>query len=129
RWASAGRPGGAGAGPEPPAGRRRRRGGGRGVMVRRIDCAAINRGALFFWAAWLSAVVATNVLDGLRALGAPGAFPFASGNWGWINQVMDPLGVPRPLQAALFAAAVAWEALAAGLFQRAGAAYRGRPLA
>jgi hypothetical protein len=90
----------------------------------------VKRSVLLFWAAWLSVVVATNVLDVLRALGPfPPSFPFASGNWQWINQTMDPLGVPRGLQATLFAGAIAWEVLAAVLFWRAVAAYRGRPLA
>jgi hypothetical protein len=83
-----------------------------------------------FWAAWLSVVVATNVLDVLRPIGAfPPSFPFASGNWHWINQTMDPLGVSHWMQAGLFAGAIAWEALAAGLFWRAVAAYRGKPIA
>jgi hypothetical protein len=94
-----------------------------------ISLAAVKRGLLAFWATWLSVVAATNVLDALRAAGAlPLSFPFASGNWGWINQTMDPLAVPRGLQAALFAGAVAWEALAAGLFWRACRSYRDRPL-
>jgi hypothetical protein len=42
---------------------------------------------------------------------------------------MDPLGVPRGLQAVLFLGAVAWEALAALLFWRACRPFRGRPLA
>jgi hypothetical protein len=99
-------------------------------MFRRIDLTAVNRAVLFFWATWLTLVAATNVLDALRAAGVlPVGFRFASGNWGWINQVMDPLGVPRGVQAALFLGAITWEALAAGLFWRAGAAYRGRPVA
>lgn len=90
----------------------------------------LNRIVLAFWAAWLSVVVATNVLDALAAGGAlPGPVKFASGNWRWINQAMDPLDAPRGVQAALFAGAITWEALAAGLFWRAAAAYRGRPLA
>jgi hypothetical protein len=90
----------------------------------------IKRITLLFWAAWLSVVSATNVLDGLKSLDAlPSTFKFVSGNWQWINQVMDPLDIPRGLQAALFAGAIAWEALAAMLFWRAVATYRGRPLA
>src|SRR5579871_1448673 len=90
----------------------------------------IKRGMLLFWAVWLSVVVATNLLDALKALGVPGPLSrFASGNWGWINQTMDPLGVPRALQAVMFAGAVGWEAAAAVLFWRAVKAYRGRPLA
>jgi len=89
----------------------------------------IKRLLLLFWAAWLSIVVITNVLDGLRALGAiPDSFKFVSGNWRWINEVMDPLGVPRGLQAFQFAGAITWEALAAVLFWRAVATYRGRAL-
>lgn len=89
----------------------------------------IKRGTLLFWAAWLSVVAATNLLDVLRALDVlPPSFRFASGNWAWINQVMDPLGVPSLLQATLFAGAIAWEALGALLFWWAVATYRGRPL-
>jgi hypothetical protein len=99
-------------------------------MLGWIGLAAVKRATLLFWAAWLSVVAATNVLDALKAIGSlPPSFAFASGNWGWINQTMDPLAVPRGLQAALFAGAVAWEALAAGLFWRACWSYRGRPLA
>jgi hypothetical protein len=90
----------------------------------------IKRITLVFWAAWLSVVVATNVLDALVAGGVlPRSIKFASGNWRWINQVMDPLDVPRRAQAVFFAGAIGWEALAAGLFWRAAATYRGRPLA
>ena len=99
-------------------------------MRQRNALSVIKRLLLLFWAAWLSVVVTTNVLDGLQALGViPDTFPFVSGNWRWINQVMDPVGAPRGLQAAAFAGAVAWEALAALLFWRAVATYRGRPLA
>ncbi|SIO33826.1 hypothetical protein SAMN05444166_3901 [Singulisphaera sp. GP187] len=89
----------------------------------------LKRTLLLFWAAWLSAVATTNVLDGLWALGAlPESFKFVSGNWHWINQVMDPLGIPRGLQAPLYVGAIAWEALGALLFWWAVASYRGRPL-
>jgi hypothetical protein len=99
-------------------------------MLERVTLSVIKRGTLLFWAAWLSVVATTNVLDGLRALGAlPESFRFTSGNWTWINQVMDPLGVPRLLQAALFTGAITWEALGALLFWCAVATYRGRPLA
>jgi hypothetical protein len=84
---------------------------------------------LAFWAAWLGVVVATNVLDALKAVGVlRPEFHFASGNWGWMNQTMDPLGVPRALQAVMFAGAVGREAIAAVLFWRAAKRYRGRPL-
>lgn len=91
--------------------------------------AGIGRIVLFFWGAWLSVVVATNVLNGLQALSVISPdFKFVSGNWQWINQAMDPLGIPRGLQGAMFGSAIAWEALGAVLFWRALASYRGRPL-
>ena len=89
----------------------------------------LGRIVLGFWALWLSVVVTTNVLDALLAFGMlPASFKFASGNWGWINQVMDPRGIPRVVQAVMFAGAIAWEALAAGLFWRAALRYRGGKL-
>jgi hypothetical protein len=89
----------------------------------------LNRTVLVFWAAWLSIVATTNVLDGLAALDVvPASFRFVSGNWRWINQVMDPLAVPRGTQAFLFVAAIVWEVVAAALFWWAAATYRGRPL-
>jgi len=89
----------------------------------------LKRGVLFFWAAWFSVVAATNILDALVSLGVlPTSVVFVSGNWSWINKVMDPLGVPRGLQAFLFLGAMTWEALAAALYWRALARYGGRPL-
>jgi hypothetical protein len=89
----------------------------------------LKRGVIFFWAAWLTVVCATNVLNALQALGMlPETFKFVSGNWQWINQTMDPLGVPRVLQAIQFAGVIIWEGLAAILFWRAFFAYRNRPL-
>lgn len=74
-------------------------------------------------------MVATNALDALRALNVlPASVAFVSGNWPWINPVMDPLGVPRIVQAFLFLGAMAWEALAALLHWRALARREGRPL-
>jgi hypothetical protein len=89
----------------------------------------LKRGLLLFWTLWLTVVVTTNVLDALQALGIlPEWFKFVSGNWQWINQTMDPLGVPRAFQAFLFAGVIVWEALAAILFWLAFTSYRNRPL-
>ena len=98
-------------------------------MFNWIDTGTLKRGLLLFWALWLVVVVTTNVLDALQALGIlPESFKFVSGNWQWINQTMDPLGVPRAVQAFLFAGVIAWEALAAILFGWAFTSYRNRPL-
>jgi hypothetical protein len=89
----------------------------------------IKRTTLLFWAAWLTVVALTNVLDALKVLGVLSeSFAFVSGNWAWINQVMDPLGVARGVQAVLFGGAIVWEAVAATLFWWAVVTYRGRPL-
>jgi len=91
---------------------------------------SIGRLLLLFWALWLSVVSTTNILDALRAVETlPQSFRFASGNWGWINQVMNPLEVPRIVQAVMFAGVIAWETLAALLFWWAAFSYRGRSLA
>lgn len=75
-------------------------------------------------------MAATNVLNALQALGVlPLSFRFVSGNWELINSVMDPLAVPRALQALLFAGAIGWETLSAFLFWRALVSYRSQPLA
>jgi hypothetical protein len=102
-----------------------------GAMMRStITFAAVNRLLLLYWAAWLSFVAATNVLNALQALGTlPQSFRFVSDNWQLINSVMNPLAVPRALQAFLFAGAIGWETLSAILFWRALVSYRGRPLA
>jgi len=98
-------------------------------MLDRITLLGIKRISLLFWAAWLSVVVTTNILDGLEVLGVlPQSFKFVSGNWQWINQVMDPLGVPRGLQTVLFVSVIGWEAFAAILYWCAMVMYRGRPL-
>jgi hypothetical protein len=97
--------------------------------MQRNALSVIKRSVLFFWAAWLSVVVTTNVLEGMQALGMlSDSFKFVSGNWRWINQVMDPIGVPRGLQEVMFIGAISWEALAATLFWLALATYRDRPL-
>lgn len=98
-------------------------------MMKHASMSGIGRIVLLFWAAWLTVVATTNVLDALAAIGAlPDSFKFISGNWAWINQVMDPLAVPRVLQAVLFAGAIGWEVLGAVLFWRAVGQYRGGPL-
>lgn len=90
----------------------------------------MKRGLLLFWALWLSVVTVTNILNCLQVLSLlPRSFKFVSGNWSWINRTMDPLDLPRGLQALLFAGAIVWEGLGAALFWRAAVAYRGRTLA
>ena len=98
-------------------------------MLDRVTLFGIKRISLLFWAAWLSVIVTTNVLNGLEVLGVlPQSLKFVSGNWQWINQVMDPLGVPRGLQAVLFVSVIGWEALAARLYWCSVVMYHGRPL-
>jgi hypothetical protein len=94
-----------------------------------INFAWIKRGLLLFWALWYSVVVTTNVLNALQALGILSAsFKFVSGNWEWINQTMNPLGVPIALQAFLFAGVIVWEMLCAILFFVACVRFRSRTL-
>jgi hypothetical protein len=94
-----------------------------------IDLTVLKRGLLCFWAIWLSIVTLTNLLNALQVIGAlPASFQFTSGNYQWINSVMDPLAVPRGLQGFLFAGVIGWELICAVLFWAAVGAYRNRSL-
>lgn len=80
---------------------------------------------LFFWAAYLSLVVATNTCDALKALGIlPDSWTFASGNFAFLRSVTAKHGTPDALNILLFAGVIAWEALAAVLHWRAALRFR-----
>jgi hypothetical protein len=92
-----------------------------------VSAVLLKRGLLLFWAAWLSLVLATNVLDAAKALGLLGrSWAFASGNYAFLCQTTARYGTPAWANAVLFAGVVAWEALAAGLSWRALWAFRGK---
>jgi hypothetical protein len=89
----------------------------------------LKRGLLLFWAAWLSLVVATNVLDGAKAAGLlGGSWAFASGNYAFLGQTTARYGTPGWVNGLLFAGVICWEGLAAVLFGLAWRTYRGRLL-
>jgi len=91
----------------------------------RFDDRTIPRGLLFFWAAWLSIVTLTNVLDGLKTMRMlPTGWAFASGNYAFMASTVAKYGTPAAVTAVLFAGVVLWELLAAVLFWRALAAHR-----
>ena len=99
-------------------------------VARLCRFSVIRRGLLLFWALWLSVVVVTNMLNALVTIRVlPAGFVFSSGNWAWIGQTMNPLGVPVLLQAVMFVGVIAWEAAAAIAFWVAFARFRDRPLA
>jgi hypothetical protein len=81
----------------------------------------LKRGLLLFWAAWLSLVLTTNVLDGAKALGLLAeSWAFASGNYGFVAQTTARYGTPAWINGVLFAGVICWEGLAAVLFWLAG---------
>lgn len=87
----------------------------------------LKRGLLLFWAAWLTLVFLTNVLDAAKALGVlDAAWAFASGNYAFVTQTTARYGTPAWLSAVLFAGVVCWEGLAAALFWVAGGSFRGK---
>jgi hypothetical protein len=97
------------------------------LWVAAVSAVLLKRGLLLFWAAWLSLVLVTNVLDGAKALGLlGGGWAFASGNYAFLCQTTARYGTPAWANAVLFAGVVAWEALAAGLSWRALWAFRGK---
>jgi hypothetical protein len=87
----------------------------------------LKRSLLFFWAVWLSVVLATNVLDGCKALGWPGeGWSFASGNYRLLAETTARYGTPAWVNGALFLGVIAWEGAAALLFWLAWLRFRGR---
>lgn len=86
----------------------------------------IKRGTLFFWAAYFTIVLASNVTDGLRAMAVlPETFRFVSGNYALVDRVTRIYSVPAAGVALLYVGVLVWEAAAASLFWRAFAAWRG----
>ncbi|HKB37713.1 MAG TPA: hypothetical protein VKD72_14800 [Gemmataceae bacterium] len=86
----------------------------------------LKRGLLLFWAAYLSLVFTTNLLDGAKALGLlADSWTFSSGNYAFVVQTTARHGTPAWANAVLFAGVVVWEGLAAALFWRAFWAFRG----
>jgi hypothetical protein len=86
----------------------------------KISALPIKRGLLFFWALWFSLVLATNVADGMKALGLlPDTWPLVSGNYAFVKKVMSIYSTPVWLVGTLFALVVLWEGLATLLFWRA----------
>ena len=74
-------------------------------------------------------MLTTNTLDVLQAFGILSSnFAWVSGNWQWINDTMNPIGVPMWIQGFLFGGVLLWEALCVGLFIATVLGFRGRPL-
>ena len=77
----------------------------------------LKRALLLFWAAWLSVVFATNVLDGCKAVGLLGeGWAFASGNYRFLAETTARYGTPAWLNGLLFLGVVCGEGTAALLF-------------
>lgn len=86
----------------------------------------LKRCLLLYWAVWLSLVVATNVTDGLKALGVlPVSLPFASGNYETMLAVVAPFALPAAVAGWLFAGVVVWESVSMLLFWWAGLTFQG----
>jgi hypothetical protein len=87
----------------------------------------LKRILLGLWAAWLTVVFATNVLDGMKALGLlPADWAFASGNYAFLAATTNRYGTPAWLNGLLFAGVIVWEGAAAVLFWLACGTFQGR---
>jgi hypothetical protein len=87
----------------------------------------LKRGLLGFWAAWLTVVFCTNLLDGAKTMGLlPPDWAFASGNYRFMAETTARYDTPGWLNGLLFAGVVCWEAVAAVLFWAACVSFRGR---
>lgn len=91
-----------------------------------ISIGTLKRGLLFFWAAWLTIVFLTNLFDLMKQLGIlDEGWLFASGNYGFMVATTAPAGTPEAIVTLLFVGVIVWEGVAAGLFWRAFAGFRG----
>ncbi|HKB39931.1 MAG TPA: hypothetical protein VKD72_26080 [Gemmataceae bacterium] len=98
----------------------RGRAGGRSVLL-------LKRLLLGLWAAWMTVVFATNLLDAAKALGLLSeSWAFASGNFRSLAETTARYGTPAWLDGFLFAGVIAWEGAAALLFWLAWGTFRGR---
>jgi hypothetical protein len=83
----------------------------------RHSALVLKRALLAFWAVWLTVVLATNVLDAGKALGALGpGWAFASGNYAFLAETTARYGTPRWLNGLLFGGVIAWQGTAVVLF-------------
>jgi hypothetical protein len=77
----------------------------------------LKRTLLLFWAAWLTVVFTTNLLDGAKALGLlEEGWAFASGNFAFLTQTTARYGTPAWVNRLFFAGVICWEGVAAALF-------------
>ena len=80
----------------------------------------VKLGLLSFIFVWIGVVVATNVIDGLNALGvAGGNLPLASGNFELIESKTSHLNPPGVLNGLMFAGVILWESVIFVLFGNA----------
>lgn len=82
--------------------------------------AFLKRSLLFAWSVWFTIVFSSNVADAAKTLGLlPPTWAFASGNFHFLEETTSRYALPTAANAALFAAVITWEGLAALLFWRA----------
>src|SRR5262249_12068348 len=70
----------------------------------------LKRGLLLFWAAWLTVVFTTNLLDAAKAAGLlSDSWAFASGNHRLLVETTARYGTPGWLNGLLFLGVICWE--------------------
>lgn len=85
-----------------------------------ITVTTLKLGLLFFWAAWFSLVLLTNLFAGLKALGVlPQQWRFASKNYQAMQDATESYAAPDWLPGLLFAGVILWQGLAVFLFWQA----------
>jgi hypothetical protein len=77
----------------------------------------LKRMLLAMWAIWLTVVFTTNLMDGLKTISVLGeAWPFASGNFRFLEDTTIRYNTPVWLSGVLFLGVIVWEGTAAVLF-------------
>ena len=78
---------------------------------------------LMFWGSWSGLIFASNLTDALRTSGLLSEnFPFASGNFGAIQSVIEIYNTPAFIAVLFFGGVLVWDALNSFLFWRAASA-------
>lgn len=88
--------------------------------------AFLKRSLLLFWAVWFTVVFLSNAADAAKAGGLlDESWAFASGNYRFISDTTARYGTSSWANAMMFAGVIAWEALAAFMFWKAGLTFHG----
>lgn len=94
-----------------------------------LSVQVLKKSILLFWALYFLIVVASNITDGLRAVGIlADSITFTSGNYGLMAKVVAIYHTPTWLLVIMYIGVIIWEGLASFTFFSAFSAYNKTPI-